>query len=252
VPTRYALPEAPPDEYAPVLDFDTFMTYVFDWKQNQHIAVIGPTEQGKTNLVHHLLHRRTYVGYLGIKSRDSTLDAFAKKGGYQRIHDWPPTTGRGPLKRSVTWQEMPKRLIWPDATDRRNARHEQIRVFNAALDDIWASGNATVVWDDFWYIVNILGMEKDAKQNLLNARSANSPQVICAQRGAGNRMVELFDQPTWLFFAKETDPRNLALIGRPNTMEHGFVANLDRYQFLSKNIRTGVMYRTTAPLLEGS
>ena len=92
-------------------------------------------------------------------------------------------------------------------------------------------------------------MELDAKQNLLNARSANSPQVICAQRGAGNRMVELFDQPTWLFFAKETDPRNLALIGKPNTVEYGFVANLDRFQFLCKNIRTGEMYRTTAPLL---
>lgn len=249
MPVRYALPEAPPDEYAPVLPFDTFMTYVFAWKQNQHVAVIGPTEQGKTNLVYHLLQLRSYVAYLCIKSRDATLDAFAGSGGYTRIREWPPQTGRGPFRREVSWPEMPKRLVWPDATDRRAARPRQQRVFGAALDDIWASGNAAVVWDDFWYIVHILRMELDAKQNLLNARSANSPQVICAQRGARNRMVELFDQPTWLFFAKETDPRNLQLIGHPNTLEHGYVANLDRYQFLCKNIRTGEMYRTTAPLL---
>jgi len=249
MPVKYALPEAPPDEYAPVLDFGLFMSHVFDWKQNQHVAVIGPTEQGKTNLVHNLLARRSYVAYLCIKSRDATLDAFAKSGGYTRIRDWPPMTGRGPMRREVTWSEMPKRLVWPDATDRKRARGEQIRVFNACLDDVWRDGNATVVWDDFWYIVNILGMEKDAKQNLLNARSANSPQVICAQRGPGNRMKELFDQPTWLCFAKETDPDNLRSVGPPNSIEAGFIRNLDRYPFLIKNIRDGRMYRTTAPLL---
>lgn len=225
------------------------MSYVFDWKQNQHVAVIGPTEQGKTNLVYHLLSLRRYVAYLGIKSRDATLEAFARHGGYERVLDWPPKVGKL-HKHEATWDEMPRRLVWPDARDRRNARPAQQRVFNAALDDIWWGGSVTVVWDDFWYIVHILRMERDAKQNLLNARSADSAQVICAQRGAGNRMVELFDQPTWLFFAKETDPRNLALIGRPSSLEHGFVANLDRFQFLAKNIRTGVMFRTTAPELK--
>jgi hypothetical protein len=245
VATAYVLPQAPPDHYAPVLPFDTFMTYVFDWKQNQHIGVIGPTEQGKTNLIYHLLKLRDYVAYLGIKSEDETLDAFAARGGYSRLQDWPPKRGRV-MKRTVTAAEMPKRIVWPDARN-FDSEAEQRRVFGAAIRDAWAQGRWCVVWDDFWYLVHILGLEKDAKKMLLNARSAHSPQVIAAQRGAGNRMVELFDQPTWLFFARETDPRNLMLIGRPNTLEHGYVANLDRFQFLAKNTRTGVMYRTTAP-----
>lgn len=245
----YALPAPPPDEYAPVVPFDWFMTYVFDWKQNQHIAVIGPTEQGKTNLIYHLLAVRAYVAYMAIKVRDSTLEGFASQGGYARTPDWPPTTGRL-RKKPATWDEMPRRLVWPDASDRRVARAEQQRVFHSMLDDIWRDGSVCVVWDDFWYLVRLLGLEIDAKQMLLNARSNDSPQVIAAQRGAGNRMVELFDQPTWLCFARETDARNLQLLGPANSVRRGFVANLDRYQFYVENTRTDQKYRITAPLLE--
>lgn len=240
--------EPPPDEYAPVIPFDVFMSRVFDWQQDQHVAIIGPTEQGKSNLAYHLLSVRQYVAYLGIKSADDTLTAFASAGGYERTYGWPPMTGRL-RKREATWDEMPRRLVWPDARDRRNARVEQSRVFGLCLDDCWRSGGATVVWDDFWYIVRILKMELDAKQNLLNARSARSPQMIIAQRGAGNRMVELYDQPTHLLHARETDARNLQLLGPSNSIRRGFVANLDRYQFLYENTRTDRKYRITAPLL---
>ena len=108
----------------------------------------------------------------------------------------------------------------------------------------------TVVWDDFWYLIHILGLEKAAKKMLLNARSNDSPQVIAAQRLGGNRMVELGDQPTWLLFAKESDPRNLDLLGPRSSIRRGFVEHLDRYQFLAENTRDGRRYRITAPLLE--
>lgn len=244
----YRPPEAPPDDLAPVLAWDDFMTYVFRWKQDEHLAIIGPTDQGKSNLAYHLLQLRAYVAYLCIKAKDRTLDAFASSGGYQRIPAWPPTAGRV-RKKPVPWPDMPRRLVWPDASDRRGAPVVQRQVFGATLDDIWRSGYAAVVWDDFWYLVRILGMELDAKQNLLNARSNDSAQVIIAQRGAGNRMVELFDQPAWLFFARETDPRNLVLLGPSSSPRRGFVANLDRFQFLTENTRTGDRYRVTAPLL---
>jgi ATP:corrinoid adenosyltransferase len=247
----YRLPEAPPDEYAPVLDWELFMSRVFDWRQDQHVAVIGPTEQGKTNLIYHLLVLRAYVAYMAIKVRDATLEAFASQGGYQVISDWPPLSGRV-RKRPATWEAVPRRLVWPDASDRRIARAEQQRVFHAMLDDVWRDGCTCVVWDDFWYLVRLLGLELDAKQMLLNARSNDSPQVIAAQRGAGNRMVELFDQPTWLFFARETDARNLQLLGPSNSIRRGFVANLDRYQFYVENTRTDQKYRVTAPLLKAS
>ena len=247
--SRYLAAEPPPDHLAPVLDFDLFYERVFSWDQDQHIGIIGPTEQGKSNLAKWLLRRRGYVAYLCIKSEDDTLSSFTRQG-WIRSYDWPPRRDRRP-RRELTWDEAPRRLVWPDASDRRRARLEQARVFNACLDDVWSSGRVCVVWDDFWYIVRILGMELDAKQNLLNARSARSSQVIISQRAGGNRMVELTDQPTWLFWAKEEDPRNLVLVGPSSSVRRGFVEHLDRYQFLAENTRTGVRYRITAPAPEG-
>lgn len=236
--------EAPPDELAPVIPFELFYDYVFDWEQNQHIGVIGPTEQGKTNLIRHLLDRRKHIAYMGIKSEDETLDDFLTDG-WVRSYGWPTVRQRRPRK-IVTWDEAPRRLVWPDARQ-WNADAEQGRVFNAMLQDVWSTGRVCVVWDDFWYLSTLLRMERDAKKMLLNARSCWSPQVIAAQRAGGNRMVELTDQPTWLFWAKETDPRNLQLLGSPRTVRRGFVENLDRFQFLVENTRSGDRYRITAP-----
>lgn len=242
----------PPDDMAPVIEWDDFLTYVLDWKQNQHIGLVGPTEQGKTNLAYHLLEQRTYVTYFAIKTRDETLDAFAQQGGYQRITDWPPKTGRL-IKRDATPAEMPRRLLWPDATQ-LNSEPEQIRVFSKALNDIYSEGGWCPVFDDYWYLAHILGFEKQTKKYLANARSNYIPMVVCAQRPAGNRLVELFDQTTHLFFFRDNDEPNLKRISGVGYMSsdaiRGFVATLDPYQFLYVNTRKGWMYRSTAPELE--
>lgn len=243
--------EQPPDDTAPHLEWDDFRTYVFDWKQNQHVGVIGPTEQGKTNLTYHLLDYRDYVTFFAIKTQDETLDAFAAHGGYQRIHDWPPMKGRW-TKRSYSAEEMPRRLLWPDATQ-LDSEPEQKRVFSKALRDIYARGGWCPVFDDYWYLAHILGFEKDTKKFLANARSNYIPMVVCAQRPAGNRLVELFDQSTHLFFARDNDEPNLKRIGGVGYLSSDLikahVAHLEPYQFLYVNTRKGWMYRTRAPEL---
>lgn len=244
----------PPDEMAPVIPFEVFFEQVLDWKQNQHIGVVGPTEQGKTNLVYHLLHKRSYIVYLAIKTHDETLEAFAKTGGYVRIQDWPPVVKRmGRRARPVTPEEMPRRLLWPDATH-LNSEAEQKRVFGKAMADIYADGGWCLVMDDYWYLANILGFEKETKKYLANARSNYIPMVICAQRPAGNRLVEMFDQTTHLFFFRDNDERNLKTISGVGWLAadpiKAFVANLERFQFLYINTRDGTMYRSTAPELK--
>lgn len=255
MPSQYGyrpeLRELPPDDMAPVLEWDDFMSYVFEWRQNQHVGLVGPTEQGKTNLAYHLLGLRKYVTYFAIKTRDETLDAFARDGGYVRIGDWPPRKGRL-LKRAVKPEDMPRRLLWPDAT-RLDSEPEQQRVFGKALADIYSAGGWCPVLDDYWYLAHILGFERSTKKYLANARSNYIPMVICAQRPAGNRLVEMFDQTTHLFFFRDNDEPNLKRIGGVGWLASGpiraFVANLDPYQALYVNTRKGWMYRTTAPEL---
>lgn len=249
---RPELRELPPDDLAPVVEWDDFLTYVFDWKQNQHIGAVGPTEQGKTNLVYWLLALRTYVTYFAIKTKDATLQGYAAQGGYQRLYDWPPEKG-WLFKREITPQEMPRRLLWPDATQ-LDSEPEQIRVFSKALGDIYARGGWCPVFDDYWYLAHILGFEKQTKKFLANARSNDIPMVVCAQRPAGNRLVELFDQTTHLFFFRDNDEPNLKRIAGVGWLSAGviraFVASLQQYQALYVNTRTGDMYRTTAPELQ--
>lgn len=249
----YDVKELPPDTAAPVLSFDDFMTYVFDWQQNQHVGLVGPTEQGKTNLGYHLLKLRTYIVYLAIKTRDETLDAFIATGEYQRFYDWPPVKKTFTGSRPLTPAEAPRRLLWPDATH-LDSEEEQKRVFGKALADIYAEGGWCTVLDDYWYLAHILGFEKQTKKFLANARSNYIPLMIAAQRPAGNNLVELFDQTTHLFFFRDNDEPNLKRISGVGWMSanliRAFVANLDRFQALYINTRTGVMYRVTAPELK--
>jgi hypothetical protein len=249
----YAVRELPPDDAAPVIPFEDFLSYVFDWKQNQHVGLVGPTEQGKTNLGYHLLKLRDYITYLAIKTQDETLDAFIDSGEYQRFYDWPPMKRTLLGSRPLTPQEAPRRLLWPDATE-LDSEEEQKRVFSKALADIYARGGWCLVLDDYWYLAHILGFEKQTKKFLANARSNYIPMVIAAQRPAGNNLVELFDQTTHLFFFRDNDEPNLKRISGVGWMSanliRAFVANLDRFQALYVNTRTGVMYRVTAPELK--
>lgn len=244
--------EPPPDHMAPVIPWDDFMG-AFDWRQNQHLGAIGPTEQGKTNLIYHLLEQRRYVTYLSIKTHDETLDAYAKHGGYVRIEEWPPMRKRLGRSRPYTAEEMPRRLLWPDATDLNSESH-QIEQFDKALRDIYSRGGWCTVLDDYWYIANILKFELQTKKFLANARSNYIPLVIAAQRPAGNRLVELFDQTTHLFFFRDNDEPNLKRISGVGSQSsraiQGFVANLEPFQTLYINTRRGYMFRTTAPELK--
>lgn len=251
--SAYTYREMPPDDMAPVIPWDDFMSYVFDWKQNQHVGLVGPTEQGKTNLGYHILTLRKYVAYMAIKPYDETLEKFASAGGYERIEEWPPQKKRFMRpSRDVTAEEMPRRLIWPDATQ-LDSRARQQEVFQSALNDIYADGGWSTVMDDFWYLAHILKFELHAKMMLMNARSNNIPMLLAMQRPAGNRMVEVFDQSTHLFFFRDNDELNLKRIGGVGYMASEpirmFTANLDRYQTLYINTRDGRMYRTTAPEL---
>lgn len=251
--TPYPVPERPPDSMAPVIEWDDFMSYCFDWRQNQHVGAVGPTEQGKTNLIYHLLNQRTYVTYMAIKIRDETLEKFARRGGYERIESWPPRKKRLGRSRPYTAEEMPRRLLWPDARELDAEANQRVQ-FDAALRDIYRSGGWATVMDDYWYIAHILGFERETKKFLTNARSNDIPLVIAAQRPSGNRLVEMFDQSTHLFFFRDNDEPNLKRIGGVGYLAskpiQGFVANLEPFQALYINTRRGWMYRTRAPELK--
>lgn len=244
--------QVPPDDTAPEVEWDDFLTYCLDWQQDQHLAAIGPTGQGKSVAIHGLLDAyRAYVAYFATKPKDATLDAYIASGGYKRVQDWPPRKG-WLVKKPVEAADMPRRLVWPDASS-LNAEETQRRVFNTALEDIYQRGGWCTVFDDWWYLCHILGLEKQAKKFLMNARSNDIPFVMAAQRPAGNRLVEIFDQADHILFFRDNDEPNLKRIGGVGWLSsdliRSHVANLEPYQFLYVNTRKGHLYRSRAPEL---
>lgn len=252
-----AIRDLPPDEMAPVIEFDDFMTYVIGssdpalrWAQNQHMALVGPTDSGKSTALHAMLPLRTYTAFFGTKIKDDTLQSFIDSGEYERLKDWPPMRG-WPVKKPVPARDMPRRLLWPDVTSLAAVKG-LAPVFTRAVDDIYGQGGWCVVWDEFWMQCQILKMTETAKILLQQARSNDIAMVMGMQRPAWIP-TEVFDQTRHLLFWRDNDERNLNRIGSVGWLNAGpiraFVANLDPFQFLYVNNRTGFMYRTTAPEL---
>jgi energy-coupling factor transporter ATP-binding protein EcfA2 len=251
--------DAPPDDMAPVLEWDDFMTYVIGssakehrWAQNQHAALIGPTDSGKSTLLHGILPLRSYTTMFGTKIKDDTLQAYVDSGYYSRLQSWPPTKRKWyGGSQEVSAREMPRRLLWPDVST-LDAVKNLGSTFRPAVDDIYGRGGWCVVWDEFWMQCEILGMKQDAKILLQQARSNDIAMVMGMQRPVWIP-PEVFDQTRHLFFWRDNDEPNLKRIGNVGWLNAGpirsFVASLEPYQVLYINNRTGNMYRTRAPEL---
>lgn len=244
---------------APVLRWDDFMTYVFgssdpemSWNQDQHVGLVGPTDSGKSTLLHGILPLRDYVTMFGTKIKDRTLSAYVAKGKFERLYDWPPTKRRGFVRRPVSASEMPRRLLWPDVST-LDAVPYMAPTFYKATADIYGQGGWCCVWDEFWLMCEILGMKKVAKILLQQARSNDISMVMGMQRPVWIP-PEVFDQTRHLFFWRDNDEPNLKRIGNVGWLNampiRSFVANLDPFQVLYVNNRSGHMYRTTAPELK--
>lgn len=95
---------APPriDDTAVVvgLTWDRFLSYMrWAWKPGQHIALIGPTGEGKTTFAAGLLSLRKWVLALDPKGEDETLT----ESGYERVRTLP-SVNRGPWWRLRHWE----------------------------------------------------------------------------------------------------------------------------------------------------
>jgi energy-coupling factor transporter ATP-binding protein EcfA2 len=248
--------DLPPDDMAPILTWDDFMTYVlgssraeYRWQQNQHVGLVGPTDSGKSTLLHGILPLRSYTTMFGTKVKDDTLSAYVRSGYFSHLLDWPPLDR---MHRPVTAQDMPRRLLWPSVSTLAAVKGLG-PVFHKAVNDLYGQGGWCVVWDEFWFQCEILEMKQDAKILLQQARSNDISMVMGMQRPVWIP-PEVFDQTRHLFFWRDNDEPNLKRIGNVGWLNarpiRSFVANLDPFQVLYVNNRTGYMYRTTAPELQ--
>ena len=223
---------------APRVPWDVFTQELFTWKQGEHIGIIGPTGQGKNTLLTHLISLQPYVVVFATKPYDESMNRLIATG-YHRMARWE----------SINPDRVPRRVLWPSARN-LDSDDTQRAVFKDALERIYRERGWAVIIDEGWYFTNKLNLGKEIKTYLLQARSLSISLVLATQRPAWVP-VEIFDQSTHLFFFRDNDKRNLQRLSgiswRSADLIRHVVANLEQFQMLYVNTRTGRMCRTRVP-----
>ncbi len=227
------------EELAPYLEWEEFY-HGFIWNQGEHVAMIGPTESGKTTLAIPLLAKRKFITVLCTKPRDETLEALKRSQQYRELDHW---------EKGLSPHLWPKRLLWPDALSLYSAKKQQ-KEFKYALEEIYREGGWCVYVDELWFIVHHLRLEMEIRTYLQQARSNNISLVVATQRPS-RVPVEIYDQSKHLFFWRDNDERNLRRISGiawlSASQVMGLVARLRKHEFLYINTVTGEMVRSKAP-----
>lgn len=239
LPGAFDLPEKTPEQLAPRIPWKKFAG-VMNWQTGEHVAIVGTTGSGKTELLRRLVAMRAFCVIFATKPRDSTMDDLIENEGFDRYPAWKQAS---PTKH-------PRRVVWPDASSIDSAI-TQSKTFADAFEAIYREGAWNLFLDEGWYLTNVLGLGEQIKIYLLQARSLDISLILATQRPV-SVPVEVFDQATHLFFYREADYRNLERISGISWQDarpvRHLVASLESHQFLYVNTRTGLMWRSRTPV----
>lgn len=210
---------------------------LMDWKQGEHVTIIGPTGQGKSTLALQLIRLRTWQLILATKPQDATLEEYVESGDWVKVKQWPAHSSKK------------KVILWPDV--RGGDTSKQREAITAALRSVYDSGGWTVLIDELWHATNILKLERIIQLLFMQGRSLHVSVMVGAQRPAHVPLI-VYDQATHLFLFGDRDEANIRRMGglgwfsKREIMRE--VSSLRRHETLYINTREGAMMRTMVPV----
>lgn len=198
-----------------------------NWRQGQHVCVIGPTGCGKTTVLSRLLDHRKYVLFFGTKLYDDSYNAFIK-AGYRRYNSYDQVPAWA--DRVMLWPKIPRN------TDLREIYRIQAATFRPALNQVFHERGWTVVLDELHYLCNQLRLEAEAAMFHHQGRSSRLTMVDGFQRPAHVPLV-VYGSASHVFVWKtkqlDTDGRRLADFGGADKRElTANMMSLDRFEFI--------------------
>jgi hypothetical protein len=206
------------------------------YRQDQHVTIIGPTDCGKTILAQQLIACRGLVVGTGVKYADESLERLLKQG-WHRIDRWD--------RRPRTAERV---LLWPKIDNPEEAATVHKERFTQMLAKIYKSGKWCIWTDELRYLTDTCGMARVYRSMYVTARSNKISLVSAAQRPAWVPL-EAYSQAQHLFIHRtgfEDDLKKMLGGHAKNLIET--VNQLPWYHFLYVNLRTGDQAITMATL----
>ena len=223
------------DDDVPFVEWGDFLPR-FRWKQGEHVALVGPTGQGKTTLALQLLPLRAWTTIVATKGKDRTLNGLARDG-YVRVEQWPPPSPEH--NRVILWPR------WRDARDNRT----QAAAIRDAINAIFRAGSWCVFCDDVQHLTGKLRLGSELETLWLQARSLNVSVVAATQRPR-HVPLEMWTQSTHVFMWGTGDEEDLRRIGglggHSSRRIRSLVAELPKHHVLYVNNRERQLVVTKA------
>jgi hypothetical protein len=163
------------------VEWDTFLQWFKQaWDPGQHVALIGPTGEGKTTFAAGILNLRKYVLALDPKGEDETLS----NSGFTRIVSWPINSEM----RDDIREGKPCRLIVGGSLRTDEDMKRLTALMRQTVAGVRAEGGWTCYADEFQLLADrrMFGLDKEIEGMLISARSR------------GTSVVTSFQAPAWV------------------------------------------------------
>ena len=228
-----------------------------EFRQGDHVAIIGPTGSGKTHIAFPVAELRSHTIVVACKPKDELVtDALAR--GYWLVPtdelEVPYVDGRPLHSRVVYWprlKERTRRKLPQEAVLRAEKAHQRPRV-GAALGYVRNEGHWSIVLDEGTWVCRDLNLQRDVDSALFQFRSLRSSIIILGQRPSWMGRYVL-SSPTHLFLFNTNDGDDRKALGNVSGVDSKLVAELvarlsfERHEVLYIDTRRREMFRTVAP-----
>lgn len=214
-----------------------FRKFSRDWKQGEHVTMIGTTGSGKTTLGRQLLSLRDYVIVLATKQRDDSLYKPLEKLGYVTVSSVDQIS-----------QETPRVIFRPGLHSPDKAGMQaQADAFRDLLVTVYIDGGWCLYCDEVRYLTDNLGLKTEMETLWLQGRSLGVTIAAGTQRPVSIPLLA-FDQAVHMFDWRNSDKESVRRMSEFAGGQQETVAKtiplLPEHECLYINVRTDRLVRT--------